>query len=592
MSYPHQLLRSCLLFCLLLSFACREAPDYKGKTGDPFSNARITGTIAAEAMVVSAHPLASKAGIDVMQRGGNAIDAAIAVQFALAVTYPIAGNIGGGGFMVYRTAEGEVHTLDFRETAPQAAHRDMYLDPETKEVIPRLSLDGHLAAGVPGTVAGMEAMHKKFGSMEWGKLLESAIDIADQGLPFYSEKQIEDINDKQDGFRDFNTTGRDYFYREGGWKQTDTLFQKDLAATLKAIQANGRDGFYKGWVADSIVMEMKRGQGIINHEDLANYQAKWRAPIKGSYKDYTIWSMSPPSSGGIALLQILKTLEKYPMKKWGFHSPQAVHHMVEAERRAYADRATHLGDPDFYQVPIAGLLEDAYLAERAKSIHPKRSSRTTDIEAGAPAGAVKKAGKAKIEVKESEQTTHFSIVDEAGNAVSITTTLNAAYGSKVAVGGAGFLLNNEMDDFSSKPGVPNLYGLVGNEANAIAANKRMLSSMTPTIIEKDNGLFMVVGTPGGSTIITSVAQCFLNVAEYGMSMQEAVNAKRFHHQWKPDSVYIEKGALVGSKAQLSEQGHNITERRPIGRVDAILVRPDGTLEGGADIRGYDAALGY
>lgn len=573
----------CLFFTILLFFsACRTTP----KTDPPTT--QFTGTIADSAMVASATSQATKVGVDILKQGGNAIDAAIGVQFALAVTYPRAGNIGGGGFMVVRTKDGKAGCLDFREKAPAKAHRDMYLD-EKGDVISGMSLDGHLAVGVPGVVDGMVKAHKKYGSLKWADLVQPSVELAAKGYVL-SEIEAEKLTDYQDDFKAFATTENGYFIKEGGWKGMDTLVQTDLAKTLSLIRDQGEAGFYEGATADNIVAEMERGKGFITYEDLKNYDAVWREPIIGDYKNYKIISMPPPSSGGVALLQLFEMVEQQPLKNWGFHAPQTIHRIVEAERLVYADRAAHLGDPDFYKVPVAGLLEAEYLTQRMKSIDPLKARRTSTVKAGKPKGAVESSTSTKTE---SEQTTHFSIVDQYGNAVSLTTTLNSRYGSRVVVGGSGFLLNNEMDDFSAKPGVPNLYGLVGTEANAIQPGKRMLSSMTPTIVEKNDNLFMVVGTPGGSTIITSVFQTILNVIEFEMGMQEAVNAYRFHHQWKPDSLYIEDEALSAETIEtLTQMGHYITKRSPIGRVDAILVLPDGRLEGGADIRGEDKARGF
>ncbi len=581
-----------LSFCCLLLFACKtkQAP-----TKSYYEMGKFTGSLAENAMVVSAHALASKAGVEILQKGGNAVDAAVAVHLALAVVYPRAGNIGGGGFMILRQEDGNIHTLDFREKAPKASERDMYLDDEGN-VVSRLSIDGHLAVGVPGSVAGCFEAHQKYGKLDWKILVEPAIKLAEEGH-MLSEIETNYLNDNQAFFTNFNTDAP-YFQNEKGWNPGDTLVQEDLAQTLKFIRDYGRDGFYKGKIADLLVAEMQRGNGIITHEDLENYQPVWREPVIGKYKeDYRIISMAPPSSGGIALLQMCKMMEDFPVKKWGFLHPQTVHTMIEAERRAYADRATHLGDPDFYPVPVEGLLADNYLKQRIKDFDEVKASVSNEINAGTPKeGTSSKTGNMP---KESNETTHYSIVDSWGNAVSVTTTLNSNYGSKTFVAKAGFLLNNEMDDFSAKPGVPNQFGLIGNEANAIAPHKRMLSSMTPTIVEKNGKLFMVLGSPGGATIITSVFQNILNVIEHGMSMQEAVNAPRFHHQWKPDKVFTERDIFPEATInQLKEMGHQIVERgsliekETIGKVDAILVRPDGTLEGAADIRGEDSALGY
>ncbi len=563
---------SIIVLLIVLISACRTPPRFDpGDVG-----ARYTGVLSEKAAVVSAHPEASRVGLEILRQGGNAVDAAVAVQMALAVTYPVAGNIGGGGFMVLRLKNGTTHTLDFRETAPAEAHRDMYLDKEGK-VIPRLSLDGHLAVGVPGTVDGCVMAHRRFGKLKWAQLIEPSVQLARQGFAI-TEKQAKRINENIENFKKFNTDN-DYF--QSAVIAGEQLVQEDLANTLALIRDKGRAGFYEGSVAEQFVSEMQRGNGIIGLEDLKNYSSKWREALVGQYKDYKIISMPPPSSGGVALCQILNLLEDYPIKDWGFHTPATVHAMTEVERLVYADRATHLGDPDFWEVPVAGLLDVDYLKRRKALINMDAATRSDLINAGQPKGT------------EGEQTTHFSIVDQEGNAVSVTTTLNAAYGSKTFVSGAGFLLNNEMDDFSAKPGVPNYYGLIGGEANAIAPGKRMLSSMTPTIVEKDGELFMVVGSPGGSTIITSVAQTILNVVEHGLSMGESVNANRFHHQWRPDTLFIEEGTFDRkTRKRLKKLGHYVVERDPIGRVDAILVRENGELEGGADYRGDDTALGF
>lgn len=537
--------------------------------------------ISDKAMVVSAHPLASKVGMEILKQGGNAVDAAIAVQFALAVTYPVAGNIGGGGFMVIRMKNGETATLDFREKAPLAADRDMYLD-SLGNVIPRLSVDGHLAVGVPGTVDGMLKAFDKYSQLkDWKKLVKPSWDLAEQGI-LLTEREARGLNRNKERFQKLNTTMPVFVKETGEWAKGEKLVQSDLAKTLQLVHDKGRAGFYEGEVADKIVAEMKAGNGIITHEDLKKYEAKWRTPIISDYKGYEIISMPPPSSGGIALLQMLEMVKDFPLKEWGFHHPKTIHAMVEAERRAFADRAKHLGDPDFYDVPVENLLDEAYLAQRMVSFQADSATSSSDLQAG-------------VFIKESDQTTHFSIVDAEGNAVAVTTTLNLGYGSKVVVNGAGFFLNNEMDDLSAKVGVPNSFGLIGEEANKIEPEKRMLSSMTPTIVAKDGQLNMVIGTPGGSTIITSVFQVFLNVAEFGMGMSEAVNAPRFHHQWLPDKIFTEKDAFPAeTEATLKQMGHEVSVRGSgkIGRFEGILVLPDGKLEGGADIRGDDSAAGY
>lgn len=528
-------------------------------------------------MVVSAHPLASKTGLDILKKGGNAIDASVAVQLALAVVYPNAGNIGGGGFMVYRAHTGESATLDFREKAPAKASRDMFLD-SAGNAVPEKSLFGHLAAGVPGSVDGLVEAHRKYGKLAWAELVQPAINLARAGFEI-TAMQADELNQHQAEFARYNP-GKAYFIRST-WKAGDRLQQEDLAKTLEYIRDQGRAGFYSGPVADQILAEMQSGGGLISRQDLAAYHSVWRTPVTGDYKGYRIITMPPPSSGGIALLQLLKAVESYPLQRWGFQSDSTVQLMVEAERRVYADRATHLGDPDFYKVPGQKLLAPGYMHTRMKDLNWAKATPSSSVKAGA------------LAPKESEQTTHLSVVDRDGNAVSVTTTLNGSYGSKVVVKGAGFLLNNEMDDFSVKPGTPNSYGLVGGEANAISGNKRMLSSMTPAILEKDGKLFMVVGSPGGSTIITSVFQTILNVIEFKKSMQGAVSAKRFHHQWLPDEVFVEDGAIDSlTRARLAQKGYKITPRAPFGRVDAILKTTWGYYQAGADPRGNDSKLGW
>ncbi|MES2828285.1 MAG: gamma-glutamyltransferase [Bacteroidota bacterium] len=530
-----------------------------------------------DGMVVSANHYASEVGLAILKKGGNAVDAAVAVQFALAVVYPNAGNIGGGGFMVYRSAKGETNTLDFREKAPAGAGRDMYLDSAGNPIVDK-SLFGQLAVGVPGSVAGMAEAHLKYGKLKWEDLLQPAINLAENGFKV-SEHQAGELNDLKKDLQRINKASN-AFLNDAGWKAGDLLKQPELASTLTLIRDKGRAGFYEGEVAGLIVAEMKNGKGIISAKDLLDYRAVWRKPVIGKYKTFKIITMPPPSSGGIALVQLLKAVEPYPLKRWGFNSDSTVQLMVEAERRVYADRAAHLGDPDYFKVPQKELMETSYVANRMRDFNWARPTPSSAVSAG-------------IIGKEHEETTHFSIVDKEGNAVAITTTLNGSYGSAVVVTDAGFLLNNEMDDFSVKPGAPNMYGLVGGEANSVAAGKRMLSSMTPTIIEKDGDLFMVVGTPGGSTIITSVFQTIINVIEFDKSMQQAVVAKKFHHQWLPDEVYVEEFALDSlTQAKLTAKGYVIKQRGGIGRVDAILKTKWGYYQGGADPRGDDQFLGW
>jgi gamma-glutamyltranspeptidase/glutathione hydrolase len=529
-------------------------------------------------MVVCAYPDAAQVGLEILKKGGNAVDAAIAVQFAMAVTVPEAGNIGGGGFMVYRAADGQSNTLDFREKAPSAATTNMYLDAAGNPVHD-MSLYTHKASGIPGSVAGMVEAHNKYGKLKWADLVQPAVDLAGGGFKI-TKALAADLNRNQDKFKKLNP-GKSYFIKDQPWKEGDVLVQTDLAKTLELIRDKGRDVFYDGPVAEQMIAEMKNGDGIFTKADLQNYRAVWRKPIIGNYKNYTIITMPPPSSGGIALLQLLKSVEKYPLHRWGYNQDSTVQLIVEAERRVYADRSKYLGDPDFYKVPVDSLLNQAYLDARMKSFNWNAATPSASIQPGTFSGY------------ESNQTTHYSIVDRDGNAVAITTTLNDSFGSKIFVKGAGFLLNNEMDDFSEKPGVPNMFGLIGGKANSIQPNKRMLSSMTPTIVEKDGKLFMVVGTPGGSTIITSVFQAILNVIEFDQGMQQAVNSKRFHSQWMPDTVVMESGALdTLTRQKLEKKGYKMVNIKSIGRVDAILKTKWGYYEGGADPRGDDTKLGW
>ncbi|MEA5428508.1 gamma-glutamyltransferase [Arcicella lustrica] len=533
-------------------------------------------------MIIATHPVASQVGADILKQGGNAIDAAVSTQFALAVVHPAAGNIGGGGFLVYRDKNGQSYTLDYREKAPENASRDMYLDENKNIKAGQPSWLGHLASGTPGSVDGLEQAHKRFGKLSWKQVLQPAIDLAENGVKL-TAREARGLNNVKADLLKYNPT-KTYFMKTdtAKWKEGEILIQKDLAKTLRLIQEQGRKGFYEGETAKLLLAEMKRGGGIITQKDLDNYHAVWREAVIGNYKNLKVISMPPPSSGGIALLQLLKFVEPYPLQKWGWHSDSTTQVMIEAERRVYADRSKWLGDPDFAKVPQKELLDAEYLKKRWQDFQFAQATDSKIVKGGDIIGY------------ESPETTHSSFVDKEGNAVSITTTLNGSYGSKVVVDGAGFLMNDEMDDFSIKPGVPNVYGLIGNEANAIAANKRMLSSMTPTIVEKDGKLMMVLGTPGGSTIITSVFQVFLNVAEHQMSMQQAVDALRFHHQWMPDRTTFEEGAFTEKTLiRMRERGYKLdSQKNTIGRMDCILVLPDGTYEGGADVRADDTAVGY
>ncbi len=561
-----------VLTAVVLLASCQNSPAKKQP--DPEK-----GVLAPHAMVVSAKEEASQIGLAILKKGGNAFDAMIATELALAVAYPNAGNIGGGGFMVYRLGSGERGALDYREKAPAKAHRDMYLDKNGKVIADKSTL-GALAVGVPGTIAGIFEVYKKFGSLPIGELIQPAIDLARKGVLItelqansYMNKNVELIKQANNYVTPF----------ENGWKAGERFKYEELAQTLERIRDNGSYEFYNGETAKRIVSYVQELGGILSLDDLRNYRAQWRKPITFTYKDYIISSMPLPSSGGICLAQILKSVEPYNIGQYPHNGEQYIQLLVEAERRAYADRAYYMGDADFVKVPTPQLLSPDYLKERMSSFSWDKASKSTEIAHG------------KIVGYESDETTHYSIVDRFGNAVAVTTTLNTNYGSKVYVKGGGFFLNNQMDDFSIKPGEPNTYGLVGSEKNAIAPNKRMLSSMSPTIIEKDGKLFMVIGTPGGSTIITSVLQCFLNVAEYGMTMQQSVSKPRFHHQWLPDDVMYEpKGFAPEVIAHLKAKGYKPREENfvIIGKVDAILVQPDGTLEGGADPRGDDTAVGY
>ncbi len=535
------------------------------------------GLLADSAMVVSARQEASLIGVSILKKGGNAFDAMIATDLALTVSYPVAGNIGGGGFMVFREKNGKTGSLDYREKAPLKSERDMYLD-DKGELIPGKSRLGGLAVGVPGTIAGLFKIHEKYGSLPFSELINPAISLAKNGI-IITARQAKRLNYSRDDFKKANV---DTIYLDRQWFVGDTMKNPNLARTFERIRDSGRDEFYLGITAKMIVNRLNSLGGIISLEDLEKYKAVWRDPIEFNYKSYNIISMPPPSSGGICMEQLFKSIEPFSIGQYRHNSEKYIQLVTEAERRVYADRAFFLGDPDFVSIPLDTLQSKNYNDKRMSSFSWDNATPSNEVSHG------------EIEIIESDQTTHYSIVDSYGNAVAVTTTLNGGYGSKVYVEEGGFFLNNEMDDLSAKTGSPNMFGLIGAEANAIEPEKRMLSSMTPTIVEKDGKLLMVVGSPGGSTIITTVFQTILNVIEFDMGMSEAVKASRFHHQWLPDEIIFERTFDTLAFQNLRTKGYNLKTRESliIGKVDAILVLPDGTLEGGADPRGDDMALGY
>lgn len=536
------------------------------------------GLVTENAMVVSARKEASAIGADLMKKGGNAFDAMVATEMALAVTFPFAGNLAGGGFMVYRLANGDVGSIDYREKAPLQASEDMYLD-EEGNVIPGMSTTGAMAIGVPGTVDGILQVHEKFGTLPLEEILSPVIALAKKGF-VVTEKQEKRLKYYDSILTAVNGKSLDEF---SGKKEGDTIKRLQLAQTLSSISKYKRDGFYAGEVAEKMVSFIQEKGGILSLEDLELYRAQWRAPIQFQYENLNIISMGPPSSGGMTMAQIFKMIEPFNIGQYEHNKTEYIQLLTESFRRAYADRNFYLGDPDFVDIPTEQLLNNEYLNDRMSNFTFDKATSSSNVSKG------------EVNYAESDETTHYSIVDQFGNAVSVTTTINGGYGSKLYSEELGLFFNNEMDDFSAKPGVPNMFGLIGAEANKIQPQKRMLSSMTPTIVEKDNELFVVVGTPGGSAIITAVAQTILNAHEFDMSMQEAVNANRFHHQWLPDMVTFEpNGFDDATLEELTTKGyiHNKGYTRIIGKVDAIKVLPSGSLEGGADPRGDDTAIGF
>jgi gamma-glutamyltranspeptidase/glutathione hydrolase len=563
---------------LLIVFlsACKSSNKHSATALNPYHYSIQKKVIAENGAVVSAHPLASQAGVGILKMGGNAVDAAIATQLALAVVYPNAGNLGGGGFMVARLSDGKEISIDYREMAPGRSHRDMYIDSTGKARTDK-SQDGHLASGVPGTVAGLFES-AKYAKLSFEKLIQPAIELAEKGFVI-GKREANSLNRLQNELKKNNTV-MPVFVKPVPWQEGDTLVQADLANTLKRIKDKGSAGFYEGETANLIVEEMKRGNGIISFDDLKNYTAKAREPHTFIYKGYKIIGMPMPSSGGVLVHQMMRMIENRGIAAMGFHSPQAVQLMIEVERRAYADRAEYMGDADFYKVPVTMITNDVYLQERMKTYDSSRPTPSSTIKPGF------------LQVAESEETTHLSVIDKEGNAVAVTTTLNGSYGSRTVIGGAGFFINNEMDDFSIKPGVPNMYGAVGGEANAIKPGKRMLSSMTPTIVLKENNPFLVLGTPGGTTIPTSVFQTLVNILEFNMNTEDAVYKPKFHHQWLPDEVDAERNFSKVTLDALRQMGYTINERGGIGRTEVIKALPDGKFEAVADNRGDDDARGW
>lgn len=566
------LLVAFLTNCFLISSA---QPFFKKHPQiNPYQYQVVKEKVFDQAAVTSAHPLASLIGAAMMQQGGNAFDGAIATQFALAVVFPGAGNIGGGGFMLARKSNGELIGIDYRETAPANGSRDMYLD-EKGNPLPNKSTSGASASGIPGSVAGMVSTHA-YAKLTLAELIEPAIELAKYGFVI-SEKEANGLNMMRAAFIK-NSSSLCAFTQKEKWKGGDTLIQSDLAATLTRIQQNGFAGFYEGETADLIVKEMAHSGGIISKQDLKNYTTKFRKPIEFDYNSHHIITFSPPSSGGILIAQMLKMIAPFQVEKMGLNTTASVMLMVEAQRRAYADRAEHMGDPDFWKVPTKTLVSDEYVKERMKNYQPGVAGISKNTLAG--------------QIHESEQTTHFSVIDKEGNMVAITTTLNDTYGNKTIVGGGGFLLNNEMDDFSIKPGVPNMYGAIGGEANAIAPGKRMLSSMTPTLVTVKGKPYLTIGTPGGTTIPNQVFEGLVNMIDHKMTLKASIDAPRFHHQWMPDVLGVETEFPESVIEQLQLKGYTVTKRGHFGRMDGIRIMANGKREAAGDKRGDDSVAGF
>ena len=541
---------------------------------NPYAFEIIKENFFTHAAVTSAHPLASMVGAAIMKDGGNAFDAAIAVHFALAVVHPAAGNIGGGGFLLARTNKGQLIGLDFREAAPAKATRDMYLD-EKGNPISAKSLEGPLASGIPGSVSGMFNAHV-YAKLPIAQLLEPAIELAQYGF-ILTDKEAKGLNSVKGALLKLSSAPSAFTKKEK-WIKGDTLFQPELAATLRRIQQSGLAGFYDGVTADLLVKEMANASGIISKDDLKNYQTKKRTPIAFNYKNHHIISFAPPSSGGILIAQMMQMIAPFDIAKMGYQSPAAVGLMVESQRRAYADRAEHMGDPDYWKVPTKTLISDTYAKQRMQDFIPGQAGNSKNTNAG--------------QAKESEQTTHYSVIDHEGNMVAVTTTLNDSYGNKTVVAGAGFILNNEMDDFSAKPGAPNMYGALGGEANAIVPGKRMLSSMTPTLVTVNNKAYLTIGSPGGTTIPNQIYEGLINLIDFKMSLKASIDGPRFHHQWIPDQIQFEADYPTATIEALKKQGYIVSQRGNFGRMDGLRILPNGKIEAAGDKRGDDSVAGY